>query len=152
MFGFRDEAIQRLAWGLLLLLILLAVGLRNVRRTFNISITLLLSVCLVIITLDALQMPLSIFHIISLLLVTGLGLDYSLFFSRQEYNKQTKINTLQGLLICFCSTFTVFAILSTSTLPVLQSIGMTVMLGVAFSFVLAWLLSLDAGTYHSNQT
>ena len=147
-FAFRDEALQRLAWGALLMWILLALSLRNLRRTLVISLVLLLGVGLVVVMLNLLHIPLSLFHVISLLLVTGLGLDYSLFFTRPAHSVQSRLHTLQGLVICFCSTFVVFAILSSSKLPVLQSIGMTVMLGVACSFVLAWLLSMSAGSGH----
>ncbi len=140
-FSFRDEALQRMLWGMLVLVVLLLISLRDIRRSATIAVNLVLTVCLVMLSLKVLHMPVSLFHVIAMLLVVGLGLDYSLFFSRPEANSLSRLNTLHGLVICFCSTFVVFAILSLSSLPVLQSIGITVMLGVLYSFLLAWIFS-----------
>jgi predicted exporter len=75
------------------------------------------------------------------LLVFGIGIDYGLFFSRQEPDVRMRQRTLHALSVCALSTVSVFAILSLSAVPVLQDIGITVWLGVLLSFVFALLLS-----------
>jgi predicted exporter len=77
---------------------------------------------------------------VSLLLVAGIGLDYSLFFSRLGSVAENN-ETLQALLVCCISTSTVFVMLSASSIPVLHSIGVTVFSGVLAAFSFSWLFS-----------
>jgi len=80
---------------------------------------------------------LSLFHLIALLLVMGIGIDYSLFFNRQEVDEEDRQRTLHSLLVCAISTVMVFGILASSEIPVLKAIGLTVSIGVFFSFLAA---------------
>ena len=89
----------------------------------------------------ALGERLSLFHLVSLLLVLGIGVDYGLFFSRPGTDPAMRRRTLHALLVCCGSALTVFALLSTSTLPALHAIGLTVSLGVATSFIAALALA-----------
>ncbi len=68
----------------------------------------------------------------------GIGIDYSLFFSRPAPLTDRR-NTAHALLVCAISTLTVFGILAFSRLPVLHAIGLTVFLGVSASYGFAWL-------------
>jgi predicted exporter len=85
----------------------------------------------------ALGERLSLFHLVSLLLVLGIGVDYGLFFSRPDADPDLRRRTLHALLVCCGSALTVFGMLSTSALPALRAIGLTVTLGVAASFIVA---------------
>ncbi len=84
---------------------------------------------------------LSLFHLVSLLLVLGLGLDYSLFFTRKSEDRSAREKTVYGILVCFGSTALVFGMLASSSIPVLSAIGLTVFLGVSLSFLFAVLFS-----------
>ena len=81
--------------------------------------------------------PLSIFHLISLLLVIGLGLDYALFFNRLPGNADEWNTTFKSLWVCGLTTILVFGILVLSQTPPLKAIGMTVGLGAALSILFA---------------
>lgn len=81
--------------------------------------------------------PLSIFHLISLLLVIGLGLDYSLFFNRLPDHPDEWNTTFKSIWVCGITTILVFGILSFSTTPPLEAIGITVALGASLSIVFA---------------
>jgi predicted exporter len=48
---------------------------------------------------------------------------------------------LHAVLVCSLSTLLVFALLATSSLPVLRAIGLPVAIGVVSNFVLALLLT-----------
>ncbi len=87
---------------------------------------------------------LSLFNLVALLLVFGIGVDYGLFFSRQEADVRMRQRTFHALTVCALSTVSVFGILSFSVVPVLQDIGLTVWVGVLLSFVFALLLSQPA--------
>jgi predicted exporter len=91
--------------------------------------------------LRASGVQLSLFHLISLLLAAGLGLDYALFFEHSSAGDPHQERTLHALLICASSTLLVFALLALSRAPVLQAIGVTVTLGVISNFLLALALS-----------
>ena len=87
---------------------------------------------------------LSLFHLVSLLLVVGISIDYGLFFSRGDADADLRGRTFHGLSVCVLSTVSVFGILATSRLPVLNAIGTTVAVGVALSFLAAMLLARPA--------
>ncbi len=81
--------------------------------------------------------PLSIFHLVSLLLVVGLGLDYALFFNRLPENHDEWDTTFRALWMCEITTVLVFGILAFAQTPPLHAIGMTVGMGALMSIVFA---------------
>ena len=83
-----------------------------------------------------LQSGLSLFDLMALTLVAGLGMDYALFFSRERPHEDN-LATQHAVLLCAASSFLVFGILSFSSIPVLKGIGTTVALGVAAAYLLA---------------
>jgi len=82
--------------------------------------------------------PLDLYHMIGLLLVAGLGLDYALFLGRDEADVT---DTRHAVATCAVSTGVAFAVLAASAIPALRSLGSAVVLGVVISFALAWLSS-----------
>jgi len=82
---------------------------------------------------------LSIFNLIALVLVAGLGLDYALFMSRPESGAADIEQTHHAIRVCAVSTMVAFCILAVSSVPILASIGITVATGVLLNFLLAWL-------------
>ena len=72
----------------------------------------------------------------ALTLVAGLGLDYVLFYSREQDAQGAKV-TANAVFICALSSLIVFGILSLSSIPVLRGIGTTVFIGVLAAYLLA---------------
>jgi predicted exporter len=138
---FRNAALIRLAWGTVLLSAVLWLGLGSLRRLCLVLLPVALAVAVDIALLLLLGKRLSLFHLVSLLLVAGLGIDYSLFFSRPTTDIHARLRTLRAVLICCGSTLVVFGMLAFSELPVLQAIGQTVAIGVLTSFVMALVLA-----------
>ncbi len=134
---FRDVALERLGLGALVILFTLSIGLRSLRRGFHILTPVCLAVAIDLALLLLMGQLLSLFHLIALLLVMGIGIDYSLFFNRQEVDEEGRQRTLHALLVCAISTVMVFGILASSEIPVLKAIGQTVSIGVFFSFLAA---------------
>ncbi|NJN46652.1 MAG: MMPL family transporter [Candidatus Competibacteraceae bacterium] len=143
---FRNAALLRLAWGAVLLSAVLWLGLGSFKRLFVVLLPVTLAVAVDIALLLLLGKRLSLFHLVSLFLVVGLGLDYSLFFSRPAADVQARLRTLRAVLICCGSTLVVFGMLAFSELPVLQAIGQTVSIGVLISFLMALVLA-QPGTH-----
>jgi len=82
---------------------------------------------------------LSLFHLLSLLLVAGVGLDYALFFEHHGADSAASASTLRANLVCAGTTVSVFTILALSPIPVLHGIGLTVALGTAIALAMAFL-------------
>jgi predicted exporter len=102
---------------------------------------MVLTTVVVVAALRATGTSLNLFHLISLVLVAGLGLDYALFFEHAEDEPSEQRRTLHAVLVCSLSTLMVFAMLAISDLPVLRAIGLPVTIGVVSNFVLALLLT-----------
>ena len=139
--GFRSETLERIQWALLFIVAVLAAGTRSIRGLLAALLPVSLAVVTTIAILLAMGQSLSLFNLVALLLVCGIGIDYGLFFSRQENDIKMRQRTFHALSTCAISTVSVFGILSLSAVPVLQDIGLTVWVGVLLSFVFSFLLA-----------
>ena len=134
---FRDTALMHAGLGALGISLILALGLRDMRRLVAVLMPVALALGLTFALLVGLGERLSIFHVVAALLVLGLGIDYGLFFSRTP----VPWSTLHAVATCAATTIAVFGVLAFSAIPVLRSIGLTVTLGVTASFALALMLT-----------
>jgi predicted exporter len=134
----------RILWSIAAAALLLAgvvyAALRSVRRAVTVLTPMALTTLLTLAALHAAGLPLNLFHLIALVLAAGLGLDYALFFERSSRDPAGRRRTLHALTVCATAACMVFAVLASSSLPVLRSIGVTVVLGVIGNFGLALLL------------
>jgi predicted exporter len=137
----RDYILECLAVAAIALLAVILAALRSARRALRVLAPMVLTTLVIVSVLRASDVQLSLFHLISLLLAAGLGLDYALFFEHSGAGDHDQVRTLHALLICAMSTLLVFALLALSQAPVLQAIGVTVTLGVISNFLLALTLS-----------
>jgi predicted exporter len=126
------------AAAMLALVVLLA--LRSGARAVRVLAPLVLSSLCTLAVLHAAGVTLNLFHLIALVLAAGLGLDYGLFFERSMQDGAGQRRTLHAISVCAAAACIVFAVLACSALPILQSLGVTVVLGVVGNFGLALLL------------
>ncbi|HZX79136.1 MMPL family transporter [Lysobacter sp.] len=135
---------ERVLWALALAAVLLAgavwLALRSPRRVLRVLAPMALTTLLILAVLRGLGVELNLFHLVSLILAAGLGLDYALFFDHAGDDRAEQLRTLHAVIVCSLTTLLVFALLAASSIPVLRAIGGTVALGVAFNFVLALLI------------
>jgi predicted exporter len=82
--AYRNEALGLLGWGALSIGIVLLVGLRDPVTVLRVMLPIGSAIVVVAAVLHALGERFSLFHIASVLLVIGLGLDYALFFNRRH--------------------------------------------------------------------
>ena len=141
---FREHAFARVAVGVLAIVAILWLGLRSLGRTARVLLPGLVAILVDVAVLRLTGERLSLFHLVSLLLVVGISIDYGLFFNRDDRDAQMRARTFHGLVICALTTVSVFAILASSELPVLDAIGTTVAVGVAVSFLAALALARPA--------
>jgi len=85
-------------------------------------------------------LSLNLFHILALLLVLGIGIDYTIFFAE---SRTAKPATMLAIMLSGCTTVASFGLLALSRTPFLSSFGLVVMIGI----VTALLLSPAAGRF-----
>ncbi|HEY6239599.1 MAG TPA: MMPL family transporter, partial [Burkholderiales bacterium] len=133
--GYRSQALALAGLGAVAIALLLLFGLRSLRRALSIMLPVYAAIAMTVACLALLGIGLSVFHLVSLLLVLGIGLNYALFFNRAEPGTDSEQGTSLALSVCFLTTFAAFGCLATSRIPVLSAIGLTVTLGCALSLL-----------------
>jgi predicted exporter len=130
--SFLESSILWLLVSLVAVQIILYGGLRRVREVARVMGPVLISLTATLGLLAALDIPISVFHILSLILVAGLGMDYGLFFSRHGGEGTV---TFRATILCNLTTASVFFVMAFSSIPVLHGIGLTVAVGSFLALV-----------------
>jgi predicted exporter len=139
--GYRDRTLSFALLGAAAIAALLLLSLRSLRRAYDVLIPLVAAVAATCIMLVAAGVALTLFHLVALLLVVGVGSNYSLFFERDNLRTGDARRTLAAVLLCSLSTVIGFGVLALSRSPVLSAIGGTVAIGTFLSLVFAALLT-----------
>jgi predicted exporter len=96
-----------------------------------------LAALLTLATLGLTGSPLSLFHALALILVFGIGIDYSLFFaSAQNHGKAV----MMAVFMSACSTLLAFGLLAFSQTQAIHYFGLTLSLGIGLTFLLSPLI------------
>lgn len=81
-----------------------------------------------------LHQPLSLFNIMALMLVIGVGVNYAIFLREGGVHAAA---SLAGVLLSAGTTLLSFGLLAFSSMPALSSFGLTLLIGVGFAVLLA---------------
>ena len=103
------------------------------------AVPLAAAVCTVA-ALGWLGIPVSLFAMFGLLLVSAIGVDYAVYAATA---KHTAAARLGGMLLAAATTAISFALLAFSSTPAVAAFGLTVTIGVAFNIWLAGALLAD---------
>lgn len=139
--AYRERVLAALGVAALLLAATVWFALRTPRRTLRVLLPMALTTLLILATLRACGVELTLFHLVALILAAGLGLDYALFFEHAGDDVADQLRTLHALIVCSLMTLLVFFLLALSSIPVLRAIGVTVTIGVVGNFILALLIA-----------
>lgn len=134
---YRDQSLLYSVLGVLAIVAVLGFGLRNFRAVFAVMLPVSAAIVATAALLAALGVKLSLFHVVSLLLVLGIGLNYGLFFNLPAQDEAERRRALFSVLVCVASTVSAFGALAFSATPVLRAIGGTVALGAVLSLLFA---------------
>jgi predicted exporter len=127
-------------WGALSLLIALGLvyGVLCVRYGWRQAVVVLaptvLAMALALGTFGYSKVPLTLFNLMGLILVLGVGVNYAIFL--REGGVRTAA-TLAGVLLSAGTTLLSFGLLSFSSMPALSSFGITLLVGVGIAVLLA---------------
>ncbi|MCT8864283.1 MMPL family transporter [Shewanella xiamenensis] len=123
-----------LALVIALLLFSLSFGLK--KATVVVAVPALAAV-LTLAILGLVGSPLSLFHALALILVFGIGIDYSLFFAAAAQHGRA---VMMAVFMSACSTLLAFGLLAFSQTQAIHYFGLTLSLGIGFTFVLSPLI------------
>jgi predicted exporter len=138
---YRYQSLLNVLLGVAAISLLLLISMRSLVRTYRVLAPLAAAVIVTIaITLLA-GHALSIFHIVALLLVIGVGSNYSLFFDNENFARAAPERTLASLVLCNISTIIGFGLLGLCQTPVLAAIGGTVAIGAFLSLIFAAIIT-----------
>jgi len=143
---YRHQALLLAFLGALAIVALLFLSFRSPRRVFAVIGPLAASVIVTVALLTAAGDKLSIFNLVGLLLVVGVGSNYALFFERRDSGGelsalQHRERIIVSLVLANLCTVIGFGVLTFSRIPVLHGIGMTVAIGAILSLVFSAVLS-----------
>lgn len=134
---YRGDTLRSLAIALAIILALLLWRLPVARALWSLS-----TVVAVVLTTAGLLLvligALNLYHLMALLLVAGLGLDYALFLSRSDDEGAHRADSRHAVLACGASTAVAFGVLAGSSIPALNALGTTVAIGTLISLAAAW--------------
>ena len=116
---------------LIVLVLILPFGLTGALRI--VALPLLAALCSLA-SLGWLGQPLTLFSLFGLLLVTAISVDYAILMREQVGGAAV---SLLGTLLAALTTWLSFGLLAVSSTPAVSNFGLSVSLGLAFSFMLA---------------
>ncbi|WP_460140431.1 MMPL family transporter [Pseudomonas sp. S2_E01] len=116
---------------LIVLVLMLPFGLGGAMRI--VALPLLAALCSLA-SLGWLGQPLTLFSLFGLLLVTAISVDYAILMREQVGGAAV---SLLGTLLAALTTWLSFGLLAVSSTPAVSNFGLSVSLGLAFSFLLA---------------
>lgn len=142
---YRRQALALWGAGGLPIAALLALHLRSARRALRVLVPVVAAVAGTAGIVLAAGAPLTIFHLVALLLVAGIGSNYALFFEQPPPDEAERRATAFSTLFCAATTTLAFGLLAVSRTPVLEIIGGTVAIGAVLSLAFAALGAREPG-------
>ena len=137
------NAVRLACGGLIAILALLAIALRSPTRVLRVLAPLLLAVLTVAAMLAAMGRPLTILHVVGMLLIVAVGSNYALFFDRSAIHPRegSVPLILASLLTANLATVIAFGVLAFSRVPLLADLGSTVAPGTLLALLFAAILA-----------
>jgi predicted exporter len=148
--GYFNQILVFSGLGVLAIVILLGIALKDWRRMLAVLIPLALAVLFVMAGLVALGERLNLLHVVGLLLIVAVGSNYALFVDKSSREPVLSGGgmepaTLQSLLLASTLTTIGFGVLAFSTVPVLRALGVTVAPGAILALVLSMVYAHGPG-------
>jgi predicted exporter len=97
----------------------------------------LIAATLAIAILALAGIALHLMHVLGLLLVLSIGVDYGVFLAEARLDGEQSATTVVGVAVACASTVLSFGLLAASSNPALAAVGITTAIGVILSFALA---------------
>lgn len=133
---YRLLTLKLLALALAIALLLFSLNF-GIKKAAVVVAVPALAALLTLATLGLTGSPLSLFHALALILVFGIGIDYSLFFASAKNHGKA---VMMAVFMSACSTLLAFGLLAFSQTQAIHYFGLTLSLGIGFTFLLSPLI------------
>lgn len=134
---YRERTLELMSLGLVGVFALLWLRYRRVMLALSAFAPAVLAAGATIGLLALAGVTVGLLHVVALLLVLSMGVDYGVFLAESRADPAGFAATLLSVLLACASTVLAFGLLAMSASPALQAIGLTVGIGVLLSLVLA---------------
>ncbi|MDQ6991757.1 MAG: MMPL family transporter [Mariprofundaceae bacterium] len=136
--AYRRKAVIALAYGALLIVLLLTLRYRSFKASIQALFPAMISVAFVVGGWGLSGYPLSMLHLLGLLLLVAICVDYGIFF--HENRSDNMRLTYQAIVISALTTMVAFSCLALAENPALKVLAWTIAPGVLLGFLLCPLL------------
>jgi predicted exporter len=134
---YRERIVAVVVSGCFAVFGLLLLRYRALRPALAAALPSLLVALLLVALAALLGTRTHILHLIGLILVMGMGVDYGIFVWDSAEHDESVGATMQSLLLSAATTIFVFGVMGFSEHPVLHAIGRTTAVGIGLAFLLA---------------
>lgn len=136
--AYSSKAIEALAYGALVILLLLTLRYRSPAMALQALSPAMVSVAIVLGCWGVSGQPLGMLHLVGMLLAVAICVDYGIFFI--ENRAENMRLTYQAIVVSAITTMAAFSSLGLAENPALQTLAWTIAPGVFFGFFLCPLL------------
>jgi len=134
---YRKRTLQVVPLGLFAVLFLLWFRFRKLRPTLCAFVPAIIAAAASLGLLGILGVRANLLHLVALLLVLSIGVDYGVFVTEHRTPGPSRSATLLSISVACLTTILSFGILAMSQSPALHSLGLSVGVGVFFAVMLA---------------
>jgi predicted exporter len=134
---FRSTTVQQIFTGNLLVIALLLVRYRRLRPALAAFFPSLLVTLILLGSFAGLGVQTSLLHVVGLVMVLGMGVDYGVFVVDSAAHPEEMGVTMLSTFLGSITTVLTFGVLALSQHPALRALGITIGVGILLSFVLA---------------
>lgn len=131
---FRERTLLLIGVGLLAVWTIALLRYRSFRLSLGACLPAMLAAGGALSSLSLVGVTIDLFHVVGLLLVLSIGVDYGIFLVETS-DEQALPATLLALLIACCSTILAFGLLAMSSIPALRSLGQVIGVGVLLALL-----------------
>ncbi len=136
--AYQNRTLELISFGLVGVLLMLALRYRNIRKVLAAFFPSLLAAAVTVSILTFAGLGLDLVSLTALLVVVSVGVDYGVFLVDADMTGEVdRSAALLSIVVACASTVLGFGLLSLSSYPALHVIGLTAVIGVLASFVLA---------------
>jgi len=134
---FRMTSVQQIFTGNLLVIALLLLRYRRLRPAVAAFFPSVLVSLILLGGFAALRVETNLLHVIGLVMVLGMGVDYGVFVVDTAADPEEMGITMLSTFLGSITTVLTFGVLAFSRHPALQALGVTIGIGILLSFLLA---------------
>jgi len=134
---YRDRTLRLIELGLVGVLVILWLRYRRVGSALAAAAPALLAAATSVALLSLAGIALNLMHLLGLLLVLGFGVDYGVFLLEARSDARAVAASLLSICVACASTCLGFGLLAASRVPALQSLGLSIGVGVLLALVFA---------------